>query len=191
MDTDNDPYPLPRFSLAERDRRWAAVRALMAEQGIDVIVTPYNTGHSMDYQADSRYLTHVGGGGDADIAAVFPLEGEVTAIATSAVPRWTPRVQNWTRDVREARRRYGKVAVERIRELGLKKPRIGITGLGEIPGTRSAEGLIVHGMWKLIRESFPDSDIVDATEILTTVRDVKSDEEVECLTRGVQIIEKG
>jgi Xaa-Pro aminopeptidase len=191
MDTDNDPYPLPRFSLAERDRRWAAVRALMAEQGVDVIVTPYNTGHSMDYQADSRYLTHVGGGGDADIAAVFPLDGEVTAIATSAVPRWTPRVQNWTRDVREARRRYGKVAVERIRELGLKKPRIGITGLGEIPGTRSAEGLIVYGMWKLIRESFPDSDIVDATEILTTVRDVKSDEEVECLTKGVQIIEKG
>jgi Xaa-Pro dipeptidase len=191
MDTDNDPYPLPRFSLAERDRRWAEVRKLMAEQGVDVIVTPYNTGHSMDYQADSRYLTHVGGGGDADIAAVFPLEGEVTAIATSANPRWTPKVQNWTKDVREARRRYGKVAVERIKELGIKKPRIGITGLGDIAGTRSAEGLIIHGMWKLIRESFPDSEIVDATEILTTVRDVKSDEEVACLTKGVQIIEKG
>lgn len=186
-----EPYPYPRFSLAERDRRWAAVRKLMAGRGIDVIVAPQNTGHSMDFQADARYLTHCGGGGDADIAAVFPLDGDVTAIATSAVPRWTPRVQNWTSDVREARRDYGKQIVERIRELGLKKPRIGITGLGEIGGTRSPEGLIIHGTWQRIRDAFPDSELIDATDILMTVRDVKSEEEVACLTKAVQIIEKG
>lgn len=186
-----EPYPYPRFSLAERDRRWAAVRKLMASRGIDVIVAPQNTGHSMDFQADARYLTHCGGGGDADIAAVFPLEGDVTAIATSAVPRWTPRVQNWTADVREARRDYGKQIVGRIRELGLKKPRIGITGLGEIGGTRSPEGLIIHGTWQRIRDAFPDSDLIDATDVLMTVRDVKSEEEVACLTKAVQIIEKG
>ena len=184
------PFPYPRFSLAERDRRWAAVRALMAAEGIDVIVCPQNTGHSMDYQADTRYLTHCGGGGDADIAAVLPLEGAVTAIATSADPRWTPRVQNWTEDVREARRNYGKIIVERIRELGLSRPRIGITGLGEIGGTRSFEGLIIHGTFKQIREAFPESDIVDATALMAEVRDVKSDEEVACLTHAVKIIEK-
>lgn len=186
-----EPYPYPRFSLAERDRRWAAVRKLMAGRGVDVIVAPQNTGHSMDFQADARYLTHCGGGGDADIAAVFPLDGDVTAIATSAVPRWTPRVQNWTSDVREARRDYGKQIVERIRELGLKKPRIGITGLGEVGGTRSPEGLIIHGTWQRIRDAFPDSELIDATDILMTVRDVKSEEEVACLTKAVQIIEKG
>lgn len=185
------PYFYPRFSLAERDRRWAAVRKLMAERGIDVIIAPHNTGHSMDFQADARYLTHCGGGGDADIAAVFPLEGDVTAIATSAVPRWTPAVQNWTADVREARRDYGKQMVIRINELGLKKPRIGITGLGDIGGTRSPEGLILYGTWKRIREGFPDSEIVDATDILASVRDIKSAEEVACLTKAVQIIEKG
>ena len=84
-------HPYPRFSLAERDRRWKAVREKMAEQNIDVIVTPQNTGHSMDFQANTRYLTHCGGGGDADIAAVFPLNGAVTAIATTANPRWTDR----------------------------------------------------------------------------------------------------
>jgi hypothetical protein len=50
-------YSYPRFSLAERDRRWKAVRKKMAEQNIDVIVTPQNTGHSMDFQANTRYLT--------------------------------------------------------------------------------------------------------------------------------------
>lgn len=189
--SDPCPHPLPRFSLGERDRRWAAVRAVMAERGVDVILAPQNTGHSMDFQADARYLTHCGGGGDADIAAVFPLEGAVTAIATSAEPRWTPQVQSWTADVREARRNYGRVMVERLHELGLEKGRIGISGLGELGGTRSAEGLILHGTWKQIREAFPDAEIIDATDILAAVRDVKSEEEVACLTTAVQIIEKG
>src|SRR6185436_19608044 len=92
-------YPYPRFSIAERDGRWRAVRELMRAQNIDVIVTPQNSGHSADYQANTRYLTHCGGG-EPDIAAVFPLDGEVTAIATSAAPRW-PTVQDWTKDVRE------------------------------------------------------------------------------------------
>ena len=108
-------YPYPRFSLAERDRRWKAVREAMRRQNLDVIVTPQNSGHSADYQANTRYLTHCGGG-EPDLAAVFPLEGEVTAIATSAAPRW-PTVQDWTKDVREARRNYGRAIVERLKEL--------------------------------------------------------------------------
>src|ERR1041384_2488009 len=181
-------YPYPRFSLAERDRRWNAVRTKMAEQEIDVIVTPQNTGHSMDFQANTRYLTHCGGGGDADIAAVFPVEGEVTAIATSAEPRW-PTVQDWTRDVREARRNYGRVIVERLKELNVERGRIGITGLGELEGTRTPEGTILYGTYERIRKAFPQAEIVDATPILTEVRYVKSPEEIEVLARSMEIVE--
>ena len=149
-----DLYPYPRFSLAERDRRWKAVREKMAEQHLDVIVTPQNTGHSMDFQANTRYLTHCGGGGDADIAAVFPLNGAVTAIATTANPRWTT-TQDWTTDVREARREYGRIVVERLKELKIEHGRIGITGLGEVEGTRTPEGTILHGTYEKIREAFP------------------------------------
>ena len=67
---------------------------------------------------------------DADVAAVFPLEGEVTAIATSAAPRW-PTVQDWTNDVREARRNYGRVIVQRLNELNVERGRIGITDWGK------------------------------------------------------------
>ena len=183
-------YPYPRFSLAERDRRWKAVRELMRQRGIDVIVTPQNTGHSMDFQANTRYLTHCGGGGDSDIAAVFPREGEVTAIATSAAPRW-PTVQDWTKDVREARRNYGRVIVERLRELNVERGRIGITGLGEVEGTRTPEGIILYGTWKQIREAFPDAELLDATSILTEVRYVKSQEEINALAKSMEIIELG
>jgi len=183
-------YPYPRFSLAERDRRWKAVRERMAKENIDVIVTPQNTGHSMDFQANTRYLTHCGGGGDADIAAVFPLNGEVTAIATSAAPRW-PTVQDWTTDVREARRNYGGVIVERLKELNVERGRIGITGLGEVEGTRTPEGTILHGTWKKIREAFPNAELVDATPILTEVRYIKSAEEIDVLTKSMEIVELG
>ncbi len=183
-----DLYPYPRFSLVERDRRWKAVRAKMAEQNIDVIVTPQNTGHSMDFQANTRYLTHCGGGGDADIAAVFPLRGEVTAIATSAAARW-PTVQDWTSDAREARRNYGAVIVERLKELNLEHGRIGITGLGEVEGTRTPEGTILHGTWKKIGDAFPHAELLDATNILTEVRYVKSQEEIDVLARSMDIIE--
>ena len=184
----SDLYPYPRFSLAERDRRWKAVRAKMAEQNIDVIVTPQNTGHSMDFQANTRYLTHCGGGGDADIAAVFPLNGEVTAIATTANPRWTT-TQDWTIDVREARRNYGAKIVERLKELNIEHGRIGIAGLGEVEGTRTPEGTILHGTYLKIRDAFPNAQLVDATPILTEVRYIKSAEEVEVLTKSMEIVE--
>src|SRR3954463_14633191 len=150
----------PKFTLAERDRRWQAVRTLMRAAKLDVIVVPNNTGHSTDFQSNARYLTHVGGGGDADIAVVFPLEGEVTAIATTAKARW-PVVQEWTSDLREARRRYGKIAVERLTELGIDKGRIGVTGLGT--GTRTPEGTISHGFYTALHENFPRAELVDAT----------------------------
>ena len=181
-------FPYPRFSLAERDRRWRAVRELMRRERLDVIVTPQNTGHSMDYQANPRYLTHVGGGGDSDIAGVFPVEGEVTAIATSAAPRW-PTVQEWTKDIREARRNYGRVIVERLKELKVDRGRIGITGLGDVEGTRTPEGTILYGTWKQIPEAFPNAELVDATDILAEVRCAKSPEEIEVLTRSMEIIE--
>lgn len=185
-----DLYPYPRFSLKERDRRWEALRERMREAGLDVIVCPNNTGHSTDFQANSRYLSHVGGGGDADIAVVFPLNGDVTAIATSATPRW-PTVQDWTSDVREARRNYGRVAVERLKELGIEEGRIGITGLGEVPGTRTPEGTISYGFWRQVRAAFPKAELLDATAILVELRYVKSDEEIAALQKSLDLIELG
>src|SRR5438067_12934796 len=125
VDHGDAEYPYPLFSLAERDRRWSALRKLMNEQEMDAIVAPDNSGHSTDFQANSRWISQCGGGGDADIAVVFPLESEVTAVATSAKARW-PIVQNWVTDVREARRNYGRQVAERLKELNPR--RIGIAG---------------------------------------------------------------
>ena len=186
-DVDHTPglYPYPRFSLAERDRRWREVRARMAAQGLDALVTPQNTGHSMDFQANTRWLTHCGGGGDADVAAVFPLEGEVTVVATSVQPRWPP-VQNWVTDLREARRNYGRRIAERLSEL--RPHRVGIAGLGG--GTRTPEGTLLHGTYVQLREACGDAELVDATDLLAEVRYVKSAEELAFLARSKELIDR-
>lgn len=180
-------YPYPRFSLKERDRRWRAVRALMAERDLSVVVVPANTGHSTDFQANARYLSHCGGGGDADIAVIFPLEGEVTVAATSAVPRWTT-VQDWVSDIREARRDYGRVIRERLHELHVDDRRVGIVGLGR--GTRTPEGTVLYQTMVRLLEEFPSTSFVDATEVLEAVRLVKSAEEIAVLMQSNRLIDE-
>jgi len=179
----------PEFSLAERDRRWAALRALMAKEGLPVIVVPNNTSHSTDFQASARYLTHVGGGGDTEVACVFPLEGEVTACVNRADTDWSAPVQHWTTNLRNTGRNPASGCVERLRELGAGNGRIGVVGLG--PGTRTPMGTILHGFYTQLREAFPDAEFVDATRIVNEVRYVKSAEEIAALQKSIDIIEKG
>lgn len=175
-----------RFSLAERDRRWAALRRLMQRDGVAAIVAPQNPGNSTDWQSDARYISHCGGGADASIAAVIPLEGDVTVVATSAAERWGPSIQSWVSDVREANRRYGQVVGERLRELGLTNERIGLAG----GGTRSPEGTIMEGTYRAIASAVPHATFVDVSELLQEVREQKSEEELAVLQCSVDLIER-
>ena len=179
---------VPRFSLAERDRRWRLVRQLMAEEGLDVIVTAVNTGHWDHFQANTRYLTGVGGNcGEA--AAVFPLEGEVTAIAMAIPPiHYWLAFQDWVTDVRNCNRYFGRGIVERLRELNVDKGRIGVAGLYNI--SRAPEGVMPYSTMRAIEEAFPHATFVDATDLMERARYVKSPEEIDALAKAVELVEK-
>ncbi len=181
--------PYRRFSIAERDRRWKALRALMEREHLDAIVAPPNLGNSTDWQADARYISHCGGGADASIGVVFPLTGDVTVVATSAEERWGAKIQDWVADVREVNRRYGKGMADRLLELGLQKGRIGVSGLGF--GTRTPEGTIFLGTYEALREALPDAEFVPASDLIQEVRQVKSQEEIDVLQRSVDLVERG
>ncbi len=160
----------------------------MRRDGLDALVAPPNLGNSTDWQADARYLSHCGGGADASIAVVFPLEAEVTAVATSARERWGPLIQDWVGDVREANRRYGRVMGERLRELKITNERIGISGLGG--GTRTPEGTIAHGTYEAFASAVPGASFVDASDLLQEVRERKSAEEIAVLQCSVDLVER-
>lgn len=183
---DEQLYDQPRFSLAERDRRWNAAREAMQRENIDCVIAPNNTGHSTHFQAEARYLSHCGGGGDADIACVFPLVGEVAAVATSC-ERWR-HVQNWVTDLREARRAYGRATVGKLREVKLPHRRVGIIGLSGY--IRAPEGTVLYGFMRELAEAFPEVEWVNFTDQLQAIRMIKSEEEIAFLARSTELVER-
>lgn len=178
---------VPHLSRAERDRRWARVRELMARDGIDVIVAPPHTGHHDHFSANVRYLTGLGGY-SLELGAVFPREGEVTvaSVPDVAPAHWQGR-QDWVSDIRSQGREFGDVIVGRLRELPSDTMRIGIAGLAHV--ARFPDGLISHTMYEKIRGAFPRAELVDGTHLLEEARFVKSDEEIACLQKGIELVE--
>jgi Xaa-Pro dipeptidase len=176
---------IPQPSLQERDRRYKSVRDAMARRGIDCLLLPANSGRWEQLQADSRYLTSIGGFA-TEVFTVFPLEGEVTAYVFNRA-LWWKQAQNWVQDVRDGRNRWGENAIERIHELGLQTGTLGVAGLAGL--FRAPEGIIPYSSVKLIDEAFPQAKLVNATEMMQEIRALKSAEEISFLERSAEIIE--
>src|SRR5690349_6776435 len=177
---------IPQLSLEERDRRYKNVREEMARRGIDVLLLPANSGRWEQLQADSRYLSSIGGFA-TEIFTVFPREGEPTAYVFNRAA-WWKRVQRWVADVRDGRNQWGENAIEKLKELGFEDGTIGISGLAGL--FRAPEGIIPYTSVTKLREHFPLAKIVNATEMMQQVRAVKSAEEIALLERSAALIEK-
>jgi Xaa-Pro aminopeptidase len=173
----------PAFSLAERDRRYMAVRGLMKEWGLDCLIVPHNTGDWDNYQADTRYLTCVGGGGMAT-ALVFPIEGD--PIAAVREPRrvdWWRASQNWISDIRSPPKfQWASFFKDALEELGQASGNIGVVGLGNV--LREPEGIVSYGEFVALKEALPRAQFKSATELLSRVRKRKSPEEIRMIERA-------
>ena len=185
MPEENTPL-IPQISLKERDRRYKNVRAAMEQAHIDVLLAPANTGRWEQLQADSRYLTSIGGYA-TEVFTVFPLQGEVTAYIFNRAAWWR-KAQAWVTDVRDGRNRWSDNAVDRLKELRFTRGTIGISGLSGL--FRAPDGIIPHHTIERLREAFPDANLVNATAMMQEIRAVKSEEEIGMLERSAAIIEK-
>jgi Xaa-Pro dipeptidase len=177
----------PQFSRAERDARWARVRALMKRDGIDVIVVPPHTGHHDHFSANARYLTGLGGY-SLEIGVVFPLDGAVTAVTVPDVSPAKWRVQqDWVDDIRSHGRAFGDGMIARLKELRLGTAKIGLAGLAHIP--RFEDGLVPHLFYAKLVAAFPDAVLTDCTRLIDEARVVKSAEEIDFLRGSVALAE--
>lgn len=161
----------------------------MAQAGLDVIVAPPHTGHHDHFSAYSRYLTGLGGY-SFEVGAVFPLDGDVTAIVVPdvTVEKWRAQ-QDWVSDIRTNGRAFGDGIIARLKELRLTRPRIGLAGLSGVP--RFADGIVAHGFYIHLCEAFPDAMLSDCTQLLDLARYTKGPEEIECLRASVVQAEAG
>jgi Xaa-Pro dipeptidase len=181
-------FGLPKFSHDERTRRWDRVRALMRQAQLDAIIGFPNQSHWDQFQADVRYLTHIGGN-QTEVAVVFPVAGEVTAfVRGSNEVEWWSIAQDWVQDIRVTRRSWGEPLIERVKELKLDQACIGICGLSGL--LRAPEGTVVSGMLEKATKAFPKARFENATELLQDARSVKGPEEVAWMERAAEILDE-
>jgi len=134
----------PIFSVGERNRRWEAVRRIMAKPqwNLDAILAPGNSD-----KAYPRYLTQIGGrGGSADI--VFPRDPSKPVFAFTGSGRnkafWEKRLGSWRSDGKlvVGDGEGSKPLIQKLNELGLNKPGTRI-GMAKLFGARfDPEGLV-------------------------------------------------
>lgn len=169
---------LPSFSGAEHNRRYSRVRHFMAEANLDCLLAP--PGEPYEPQANSRYLTQVGGLQGA-AWAVVPASGQETSIFGSEREHkmWRANLQ-WPEDMRWGNTPT-ELFIDRIRELGVDRGRIGVSGLAS--QYHRAEGIIPHETWRKITQALPAATFVPATEVVERARVVKGEEEIAVIQR--------
>jgi Xaa-Pro aminopeptidase len=152
-----------------------------------VIIGFPNQSHWDQFQADIRYLTHIGGH-QTEVAVVFPGSGEVTAfVRGSNEVEWWKIAQDWVTDIRTSRRSWGEPVIARLKELKLETARIGVSGLSGL--LRAPEGTVVSGMLEKVKAAFPGAQFANATELLQDARSVKGIEEVAWMERAAEILD--
>lgn len=152
------------FSLAERDRRWTAVRSMMDLAGIDILVA-----HD---RPNSRYLAQL----DEPIGpTIFSAAGAVTAYGgSSSGPGASP--ERWVEDIRPLEEPWAWPVVERLRELRADGAIVGITGLDSL--LDGQDGDLNYNSFVALREYLSHTRWVGASSLLREARSIKSLEEV-------------
>ena len=166
----------PTYTLAERDRRFAAVRTLLERNNLDALMIPQRNGTSILQFAN--YLTNEGAFLKPSVV-ILPVSGEPFTMNPSPFrspgPRWI--AQGYS----NMQGRTGELVVRSVREEGLADKRFGVVGLE--PGQFGLpeffhDGLWDHSTWNEIETGLTDASFIDITDQFTEVMMVKGDEEI-------------
>ena len=166
----------PVLSLAERDRRWAALRAGMTSNAFDCLVIFGLKGreHYEGYVANENI----------EGFAIFPRDSDPVLVSwhpKMVIRRRSPKLDPsrfWIKDARIGN--YGSILVEVLKERGLDRARVGVIGL-EIGEAGSPEGIVPFTTWRNALDGLPQVRFSDATWWFREVMLVKSEEELSVL----------
>jgi len=171
-----------QFSPAEYARRYAALRDKMRAHRLDVVIVPGGPSH-WSFGGGMTWLTGHWEWHAISSYVVVPLDAPPTLIFSmggthaEAVRR---QVEPALSDVRQSRGgRYAEVMVERIKELGLTKPRIGLIEIDP----RHKDYMPVN-QYNDLRDGLPDAEIVFTRSFIHELVVIKSEAELDCVRRA-------
>ncbi len=177
---DNEDQLYPRFSGAEYDRRYAAVRERMAEGDLDALIVWGQVGIGGTWQRNIHYLsnyadTHYNG------YLIFPMEGDPTLFIAIYPHVRQAKMMAVVEDVRWMTWDPAQSIVARIKELGLEAGKIGIVG---VTGLFDDPLSVPENHYRTFRSELPKATFAEATEIVEEVRLIKSAEEIAAMEQA-------
>jgi Xaa-Pro dipeptidase len=177
-----------QFSREEYARRYAALRAKMRAHDLDVVIVPGGPSH-WSFGGGMTWLTGHWEWHAISSYVVVPLEAEPTLIFSmggthaEAVRR---QVEPALADVRQSRGgRYAEVMVERIKELGIERPRIGLVEIDP----RHKDYMPVN-QYNDLRDGLPGAEIVFTKSFIHELVVLKSAPELDCVRKAGQLCQR-
>jgi len=159
------------FSKAEMERRWQKMREWMRREKFDCLLVPERP----QGNADVKWLSE----SVADWV-IFPLEGQPTLVFRRAQERDELVAKSPVSfDVRMSRFDRSQILIDRLRELGLQKARIGVGNLAGV--VRNDEGGVSYITMMSLKEALPQARFESAVELLMRVKLQRGPEEIEVL----------
>ena len=170
-----EPYLPHDFGAQEFDSRRAAVRAAMAERGLDalLVVGPENV----------YYLTGLNYQGYFSLTVlVVPLEGPLLLVARE-MERATIAVQapSCTHVAYGDDTEPAQAVIGAVREA---------TGTGATVGVELGAMFFPPGVWDPLRATLPDRAWIDASGLVVGQRVVKSPAEIACIQRAARLSDR-
>lgn len=179
----------PKFSMAERDRRWANARALMESLGIEALVVPHNpldralpTLGYADYLSEALFM----GPG----AVLLPLNGEPMIFGAMMLP---PMIPKWIENRGSDNDPLGRSIAATLTDQGLGSARIGVlgaqarvTGLNEF----TQQGFMLATVWNELEAGLPNGELVDVTGPFGEMMLVKGEEEIAAIETAAAASER-
>lgn len=161
------------YSLAERDRRWKAVRENAGKAGFDCVLVPLGNG------VDGRYMTQL-----RCSAIVLPTDGRAPIIIADRSSR-----NEWGPEPWQTGREWAEPMGEALLDLGMGRGRVGVVGLkgGSVTHCNSIDGVVNHTALVQVMSRLPNATFDDATDVVGFVRYVKSEEEISFMRRSAEV----
>ncbi len=176
----------PALSFAERDRRWASVRTLMHERGLDCLVVA-------GFRAREMYESYISDDYNEE-CTILPLEGEPVVLTWANLrvlrAKWSEERGHalWVRDYRVAT--SGAQAAQVVKEKLRGGNRVGLVGLRSEAPTEPF-GCIPANWWALFSEALPGIAFDDISDEFSHLMLVKSAEELAQVRYAARAAEAG
>lgn len=168
----------PKFSPAEYERRYRAIREQMEWRGLDALLVYGEVGISGSWQANVHYLTNYA---DTHYHSYVLFHKKAPPILYIAIYPHVLQAKLMA-------------SVEDVRWMGWDQPAVLVEGLRALELEKSRIGLIGAASWwqismpaqhlDAIKKALPEAEFSHCTDIIEQVRMVKSDEEIAALEKG-------